>query len=49
MRQVNIYVNISCPPHYVNSIRMISEGSCDTEDCCNYAENYMIKLHLNKY
>ncbi len=26
---------------------MISEGSCDTEDCSNYAENSALR-HVNK-
>ncbi len=40
--------------HYANQrIGMISEGSCDTEDWCNDAENsalhHKIKLHFNIY
>ncbi len=44
-------ISVSCAAN--QHIKMISEGSCDTEDWCNGAENSALhhrnKLHLKIY
>jgi len=35
--------------HTITHIRVISEGSCDTEDWSNDAGNHRKKLHFNIY